>query len=224
MKLKLVGLLVVIVNLFSPVAVAQMFAGYDSLCNLPVIVGSDPQLATARVDNSGNPYIHVDPAVMSNWTTSRIFVLAHECAHHLLGHTTSLGKMQRFRGGTKQQEMKADCWAAKVLLDAGYTADITRTILEWANKGHFSASGYPSGIERAKNISNCVARTYCREVQVEEEYIAYEWLVRSIQVPCQHYGCDWLGRCEYAHPFDFTQTRVQLPVHKTKYVTKELCQ
>lgn len=136
-------------------AMADMFAGYSEFCGLPVVVGADPQIASARRDASGAPYVHVDPGAMSNWTTSRRFALAHECAHHLLGHTSDIGQMARFYGGTRTQELEADCWAAQVLADAGYRDDITRTVLDQAAQGHFAASGYPSGSERAGLIASC---------------------------------------------------------------------
>ncbi len=134
----------------------EMFAGYDSFCGLPVVVGYDPQVASARMDSSGHPIIHVDPGAMSNWTVSRIFTLAHECGHHQLGHTSAMGAMQRYYGGTARQELEADCWAAQKLKSLGLFSDITRTVLQQASQGHFSSQGYPSGIERASNISACV--------------------------------------------------------------------
>ena len=136
---------------------AQVFAGYDAFCGLPVVVNYDPQVATARTDQYGNKFIHVDPGVMANWTHSRMFTLAHECAHHLLGHTNPLGAQERFRGGTRRQELEADCWAAQALQGVGHSFDINRAMLQHASDGHFSAGGYPSGTERAQNILQCVS-------------------------------------------------------------------
>ena len=134
----------------------EMFAGYDSFCGLPVIVGNNPQDASARRDANGAPYIHIDPSVMANWSLSRIFALAHECAHHRLGHTTSLGMYERYTGGTGQQELEADCWAAEELSMRLETDDIIRTIVQYANQGHYPlGGGYPSGAERARNIFQC---------------------------------------------------------------------
>ncbi|MFZ5477065.1 MAG: hypothetical protein ACOZNI_09850 [Myxococcota bacterium] len=141
--------------LASPAFAQDMFAGFDDFCGLPVVVGADPQTATARKDAYGRPYIHVDPGVMANWTMSRRFTLAHECAHHLLGHTSSLGELARYSGGTRTQELEADCWAAAALSQAGYASDISRTVLQNASQGHFTSGGYPSGDERARNILTC---------------------------------------------------------------------
>ncbi len=140
----------------SPASAQEMFAGYEGFCGLPVIVGADPQYASARIDARGQKYIHVDPGVMGNWTTSRIFALAHECAHHLLGHTSSLGAQQRFMGGTRRQELEADCWAAQALARLGEYDDLTRVAISRTSEGHFAGGGYPSGIERARAIEQCV--------------------------------------------------------------------
>ncbi len=93
---------------FSVFSQPSIFAGYDSFCGLPVVVGNDAQSASARKDQFGRKFIHVDPNVMSNWSMSRMFVLAHECAHHLLGHTNRIGELERYYGGTSKQELEAD--------------------------------------------------------------------------------------------------------------------
>lgn len=134
---------------------AQVFVGYAEFCGLPVIVAPDPQTASARKDQFGNPIIHIDPAAASNWTVSSRFTIAHECAHHLLGHTTTLGNLARFSGGSVTQELEADCWAAQKLRSIGMNAEINRMILQNASYGHFSSPGYPSGADRAANIVAC---------------------------------------------------------------------
>lgn len=202
---------------------AQMFVGYDSFCGLPVVVGSDAQQATARTDQFGNKFIHVDPSIMSNWSASRKFVLAHECAHHLLGHTNSLGQLERYHGGTRRQELEADCWAAGALAEVGFDFDITRTILEHANRGHFSSGGYPSGRERAANISSCAGGQRCDLVEVPEEYMDFEWVVQQVQIPCQHCGCNYYGQCGCQHQFHIAPQQVQVSVKKVRYITREVC-
>jgi len=134
----------------------EMFAGYDAFCGLPVVVGPDPQTATAQRFPDGSPFIHIDPRAMANWTASRLFVLAHECAHHRLGHTTHLGAQMRFMGGPRQQELEADCWAAKALQSIGQLGDINRQVIESASQGHFAQGGYPTGAERAQAVMQCL--------------------------------------------------------------------
>ncbi|CAD7849802.1 MAG: hypothetical protein [Olavius algarvensis Delta 4 endosymbiont] len=179
-----VHFIVIVLFLVTPSkGIADMFAGYDAFCGLPVVVGPNPQMATAETDRIGRKFIHIDPRAMSNWTNSRIFVLAHECAHHRLGHTSSMGKLERFSGGTARQELAADCWAAKKLRQIGYEFDISRTILQHASRGHFSANGYPSGNRRARNILNCIGERPCRTVMRECRHPAHP---RGDRVPCSH--------------------------------------
>lgn len=128
--IRLMGaLLLLVAYSWGSEARADVFAGYDSFCGLPVVVGPDSQTATARTDPSGQKFIHIDPGAMNNWSMSRMFTLAHECAHHLLGHTSQLGQMQRYRGGPAPQELEADCWAAQKLASVGYTSDITLSLI-----------------------------------------------------------------------------------------------
>ncbi|MCO7225907.1 hypothetical protein [Pleionea sp. CnH1-48] len=222
-----------ILSLSSSLALSyQMFAGFDEFCGLPVIVGPDPGSASARRDAYGNPIIHVDPKVMSNWTMSRRFVIAHECAHHLLGHTSQLGALKRYYGGTREQELEADCWAAQRLSKEGFNVDIGRTALKYASEGHFSAGGYPSGTERAMNISHCASiddddnwrkTSSCRYRRVAEEYQDYEVRVQAVQVPCSHCGYNAWGYYSCYHPYDIMNQQVQVPVTKTRVVRKKVC-
>lgn len=225
---KLLTFLLLLLIVYPNQVQADMFAGYDAFCGLPVVVGYDPQTATARKDQFGQKYIHIDPSAMSNWTNSRIFVLAHECAHHLLGHTDPLGELERFSGGTAKQELEADCWAAKSLREIGLIFDINRTILQNVARGHFSINGYPSGSQRANNILECIGERKCRTIQIECQHPAHPNGDRvscshivpvhpnGDIVPCQHpcygpYGlvpCHPAGdiiSCQHpvaAHPFD----------------------
>lgn len=208
-----------------------MFAGYDSFCGLPVIVGSDSMTATARKDPAGNKYIHIDPGAMANWTISRIFTLAHECAHHRLGHTNSLGEAERFAGGTARQELEADCWAAKKLRSNGYDSEVQRMVFESYQQGHFSGGvGYPSGVERARNIASCadgateVRRPSCRNIEVREPYMDVRIVMQPVQTPCPHCGCNYFGQCGCVHQFDVVQKPVQVPVQSSRVLTKRVCE
>ena len=146
--------------LMTPIAATQsgMFAGYAALCGVPVIVAPNPQSATASRDQNGHPMIYVDPGVMANWTMSRVFTIAHECGHHMRGHTTPQGMWWRNTQywATRAQELDADCWAASVLARQGYyRADIERAAYDFAMQGPFRTNGYPSGQERAQQIARC---------------------------------------------------------------------
>ena len=142
--------------LFALDARAQsMFAGYDDFCGLPVVVERTSQDAVATIRN-GQRVIIVDPSVMSNWRLSRIFALAHECGHHILGHLSTREMFSRLHmNATRRQELQADCWAAEVLAANGYYSDIKRTIMQNASKGPIMQGAYPSGSERAVFIAEC---------------------------------------------------------------------
>ena len=207
----------------------DMFVGFADFCGLPVVVGNDPQIATARTDNTGQKFLHVDPGAMENWTASRMFTLAHECAHHVLGHTNALGQMERFNGGTAKQEVEADCWGARKLAQVGQTADINGTVLQFASQGHFSGSGYPSGMERANRIISCLgggasAAPRCHNVQVPQTYMGVRTVMQPTQVNCQHCGCNPYGQCACAHPYDVVPQPVQVQVPMTQMVTKTVCE
>lgn len=143
--------------LVSKTAFAQTFAGFDQFCNVPVIVENNPQDASAGRDGYGNRVIYVDPGVMANWTMSRMFALAHECGHHVLGHSTPAGMWFRNTQywATRQQELAADCWAARQLAALRDQQDLRRMILTFAGQGPISRGPYPSGTERAHHVAEC---------------------------------------------------------------------
>ena len=151
--LLLVGLLT------STQAQPVLFAGYDEFCGVPVVVRPNSQVATAELDSFGRPVIHIDPGAMANWTTSRVFVLAHECAHHRLGHITPGGLWARntLFWATRTQELEADCWAARALASVGYRQDLERAYIDFAYQGGIPPGNYPSGLERSQTVARCIA-------------------------------------------------------------------
>ena len=136
-------------------AQSSMFAGYDAFCGLPVIVESTSQDAVATIRNNMRIII-VDPGVMSNWKFSRMFALAHECGHHVLGHLSLQERFSRSHmNATARQEISADCWAAKVLAANGYYGEIERAIRDNDGQGPMMNGPYPSGTTRAAYIGQC---------------------------------------------------------------------
>lgn len=134
-----------------------MFAGYADFCGVPVIVTQNPQIASASLDSFGNPVIYIDPSAMSNWTASRMFTIAHECAHHILGHSLPQGMWFRSMNfwATREQELAADCWAAQQLRAILGIQDLQRTIAQFSNQGPMPQGNYPSGLERASVVARC---------------------------------------------------------------------
>lgn len=148
---------VVAMAVFHKLSFGQMFAGYNEFCGVPVVVVANAQGASAAMDSNGNPVIFVDPGVMANWTTSRMFALAHECGHHVLGHTLPNGMWFRNTRAwaTRQQELQADCWAAEQLANLSDERDLRRMIIEFAAKGPIPQGPYPSGRERSYAVAEC---------------------------------------------------------------------
>ena len=209
--------------------------GFDSFCGLPVYTGYNPQIATAEIDINGQPIIHIDPSAFNNQSHSRLFVLAHECAHHKLGHTSQFGKAQRFYGGTRQQELDADCWAAKQLKKYGFFNDINyATFVNIAN-GFFTGNGYPSGVERAKNIQECAGfrfksqntaltpKNVCNIRKVPKVNTVFRTQIINKQVHCSHIVYTPFGP-RPMHAFDIIPQAVQVPVTVTTMVHENFCE
>jgi hypothetical protein len=168
-----------VVAMERPAIAQNMFAGYDAFCGVRVIVGRTNRGALALRDAKG-PLIYVDRGVMANWTSSRLFTLAHECAHHKLGHSTPVGLANRMRPwGTRKQELEADCWAVGALMKIGKKLDIVRVFKEQVGQGHMYKGSYPTGQERALNIIRCSKR--CHVVQC-----AHVLHPRGDLFPCRH--------------------------------------
>ena len=149
---------VMCLSLLSTEARSQMFAGYDSFCGIPVLVQPTDQTALATYDANGNPIIILDPGVYQNQTASRIFVIAHECGHHINGHLKGFRAFERVHGNaTAKQERGADCWAAEQLAFLGLERELIRVIYEMAHSGA-PTFGYPSGKDRAVTIQLCAMR------------------------------------------------------------------
>lgn len=142
------------VLLFQKPCFAQIFVGFDEFCHIPVVVMQTGQGAVAGRDSFGNPVIYVDPGVYGNWTSSRKFALAHECGHHVLGHTTPQGLWAR-NWASREQELSADCWAGKQLASIMDMEDLKRQLSQFASQGPIPWGPYPSGWERARVAAQC---------------------------------------------------------------------
>ncbi len=96
------------------------------------------------------PSIFVNWQEMKKYATSRDtvkFILEHECGHCALGHiyhNTSLKK-------TNQQELDADCYAAKQAKTLGINIENVIKDVDLLPKD----PAHPSGLVRAKNIQSC---------------------------------------------------------------------
>lgn len=202
--------------------------GYDAFCGIPVYAGQNPQIATAEKDQFGNPIIHIDPSALANISSSRLFTLAHECAHHKLGHTSALGEKERYFGGTRKQELEADCWAARELSNHNLVGDLQFQMMTNLASGHFAGNGYPSGGERAQNILSCASnniapRNRCTTRLVPIPTTEIQYRVIQQQVPCSHIQYGPYGPFQI-HQFDVVPQQIQVPVQTTKMVEQRVCE
>ncbi|OEJ64388.1 M48 family metalloprotease [Magnetovibrio blakemorei] len=107
-------------------------------------------IAIAIRDAQGRPFIIANPQVMAAFKpATRWFWLAHECAHHQLGHT--LGHYGPDR------EQQADCLAAKQLVKNNQMggSDL-QAIEDDISKVESSSSAHLPGPARAAEITDCV--------------------------------------------------------------------
>lgn len=123
-------------------------------CDATVLRGPNPRGASSAAP-TGAPMILVDPAVLAGLPYVRPFVMAHECGHHALGHTSPAGLL-REGSEFREKELAADCWAAAALVAAGDHAPLQEQIAIFQARGD-SRPGprYPRFGERAERMAAC---------------------------------------------------------------------
>lgn len=137
----------------------EPFLGYNELCGYPLITASTRTVAQAKIDQGGRPVIILDPILQEKSEQyRRVFLIAHECAHHRFGH--SLKREQRKRSLlpklVRDHELSADCWAAETLARAGNDRAVRVMEDRFFRAGLYSpGSGYPAGVQRASIIREC---------------------------------------------------------------------
>lgn len=138
---------------------AEPFDGYDEACGFPILETPLPQMARAMQDTRGTPVIVLDPVLRQpGHAARRVFLIAHECAHHRLEHTDE-AKI-RVRAGdpdvVRDQELSADCWAAETLMAAGEERVLRLMMDDFFRQGAAPPGlGYPSGLQRSRLILRC---------------------------------------------------------------------
>ena len=156
------ALLLLLALLASPVRAAppvgDPFPGYDDLCGYDIRVEPTAYLSKAQIVE-GDPVIVIDPRLLHpRQGFHRTFLIAHECAHHRMRHTTRAGLAKRHtaRHGIRDQEMSADCWASETLARAGMLESLLEIADQFWRRGFVSpGGGYPSGIQRSNVIRHC---------------------------------------------------------------------
>ena len=132
--------------------------GTAPYCDAIVVEGTNPRGASSSAPQ-GRRVILIDPDVMAALPYLTPFVLAHECAHHVLGHTSPRGLLReghRFR----QKELDADCWAAHRLGQANETDSVLAQIELFQSQDSVSPGPrYPAWRTRAKRMQACLDGT-----------------------------------------------------------------
>lgn len=155
--------LLVCLSLCAPARAAaeEPFDGYAALCGYPIETRPTARLSYARIDAEGRAVIVLDPRLSSpRQAEHRLFLIAHECAHHRMSHTTQAGLARRMmrRHGTRDQELSADCWAAETMTRLGMDAALRRLADQFWRRGFVDpGQGYPSGIQRSNVMRHCAA-------------------------------------------------------------------
>jgi hypothetical protein len=86
---------------------------------VPAVPVSNGTIARASIDGDGRPVIQYDSRAIDGVTSQQqLFVYAHECGHHALGHDS------REPAFTVAQEQDADCYGIRSLMaKVGFTSD-----------------------------------------------------------------------------------------------------
>ncbi|MEM7508073.1 MAG: ImmA/IrrE family metallo-endopeptidase [Pseudomonadota bacterium] len=137
----------------------EPFEGYDELCGFPILETPLPQMARAMHDTRGTPVIVLDPVLRQpGHEARRVFLIAHECAHHRLQHTEDAAIRTRSKDPdvVRDQELSADCWAAEKLIAAGEERVLRLIMDDFFRQGTAPpGKGYPSGLQRSRLILRC---------------------------------------------------------------------
>jgi len=171
--------------LFATPVVAQdyegaTFPGYAETCGYDIRIQRTVYLSEARSEDD-TPVIVIDPTLLKpKQGFHRTFLIAHECAHHKMAHTTRGGLAKRFtaRNGIRDQEMSADCWAAETLTRAGLLPPLLNIADQFFRRGFVSpGGGYPSGIQRSNVIRHCarIAVDKMQSTPPREPRIPRQW-------------------------------------------------
>lgn len=114
-------------------------------------VTQDPSNGPAFSIADGNtPSIFVNWEELAKYATSRDtvrFILEHECGHCALGHIYHNASLKK----TNQQELDADCYAAKQAKSLGINIQNVLKDVDILPRD----PAHPSGLVRGKNIQNC---------------------------------------------------------------------
>jgi hypothetical protein len=148
--------------------ISEPYPGYNKQCGFPILFQPVRSISLARIDRRLGPIIVLDPLLAyPGQEAHRRFLIAHECAHHRLKHTSLRGLRERIirPNGVEDQELSADCWAAEALTAADMDGDARSIVDMFYRKGlHSPGSGYPSGVQRSTMIYHCLRSAQRRRI------------------------------------------------------------
>lgn len=115
-------------------------------------------IALASIDRDG-PVIYIEPSHMSKAGAAARFFMAHEFAHHDLGHVLAqaMGDPRTHSKWLRRSmELAADCAAASTLTFQGDTQALEAAFDFFEAQGSQAAdSAHPPGHKRAEMIRRC---------------------------------------------------------------------
>ncbi len=138
---------------------AEPFDGYNEACGYPILFTPTLAVSEAVIDRNGQLRIILDPLLAAGEERDRMqFLVAHECAHHAMGHALPASRRARALSNrtVRDQELSADCWAAELLARLGNERPVLVMTQRFHRSGLYSpGGGYPAGIQRASIINQC---------------------------------------------------------------------
>lgn len=146
-------------RLLAPISEAETFPSYGALCGYPIVSVITRTRAEAALDADGMPVVALDPSLWApEEEAHRTFLIAHECAHHRLGHLAP-GALAARRSNARvvtDHELSADCWAAEMLARDGLWEVVDAMIIRFYRAGMAAPGrGYPPGVTRAQILYTC---------------------------------------------------------------------
>lgn len=136
--------------------IAQNFEiiGPAPYCDATIVHGPNDRGASSAAPQ-GRAVILYDPRLMPQLPYLEPFVMAHECAHHVLGHTSPEGLLREgFQ--FQEKELAADCWAARELAERGEDDVVADQIALWHGQdSDRPGPRYPTWAERIDKLREC---------------------------------------------------------------------
>lgn len=116
---------------------------------------SSNQAAVSNVNGYGQPIVIVNPSLFNQLSIAqRIFVNAHECAHHYYGHIEKM--VMGIPRNEKTDEFDADCFAVRYMRDTNQLSQQGFDQVKSFLSGLHEDSSHPAGAYRVQYAVQCV--------------------------------------------------------------------